>query len=172
MKMQVETALGAMDIISRGANGCISALGITPEELKLTTGPVAWVGADRHTVTKCFESMVYGSMDLQNLPRFRAPAEYIAAAIMMFTSPCNYFAACCYMSGGTKMDPMAAKTDQDGGSRAPVTAEELFSLILMCNPYTKQIEQFKAQFTKNCGLALHNQIVYNEEGTAKQIKGK
>jgi hypothetical protein len=169
--MQVETVLGAMDLIAKGANGCINALGITPEELKTTTGNTMWVGADRHVITKTIQSMIYGSMDLQQLPRFRAPAEYIAAAIIMFTSPCNYFAACSYLAGGTKMDPMAGKKDE-GGSIQPVTSEELFSLVLMCNPHTKQIEQFKAQFTKNCGLALHNAILVDQEGTPKQVKGK
>ena len=39
----------------------------------------------------CFDALLFQSLDELGLPRFTLPVEYVAAAIVAFVHPINYF---------------------------------------------------------------------------------
>lgn len=72
----------------------IDACGITIEDLKLITGQGYFVNSNRSRVEQVFKSLVYGTIDALGLPRFKIPAEYIAACIAFYVHPNNHHVAC------------------------------------------------------------------------------
>ena len=68
---------------------------------------------------------------LLGLPRIALPVEYVAAAIVAFVHPANYFTACQWSeSHGATTDEMALSGEYDRFS-----ARELFAVV--CNVYAR-----------------------------------
>lgn len=83
-----------------------------------------WLPVDRARARRCVEACVYGALDMLGYPRFRAPVEFIAAAITTFVWPANYMTAAIVCEGAEYSANVVAGIDK------PVDAATLFSHIL------------------------------------------
>ncbi len=152
MNVQLAVIKGAMIRLAEGqACGSIEALGIQPEELHLVCGDIPWKGAERTLVTRTLDALMFGTMDLLALPRFKVPVEYVAAAITMFVRPTNMMVACQWMETG---NPSA--NDMSGNISSNMEACQattLFSLVcLLANDAV--VASCRTQFEKRTSLYL------------------
>ena len=82
-RLRLQTAVGTMNLIAAGgADLTAKVLGITPEDVVLTTGVDAWVNTDRTRVRRVLDTYLFGMVDILGLPRFELPAEYVPAPIV------------------------------------------------------------------------------------------
>ena len=122
-----DTAFNLMSMIKAQ----IDTAQVDPLGLKVLSQPVMWLSSDRATVRNTFDGLVFQSLDLLGLPRIALPVEYVAAAIVAFVHPANYFAACQWSeSHGATTDEMALTGEYDRFS-----ARELFAVV--CNVYAR-----------------------------------
>lgn len=99
---------------------------LTEDDIDFVTQDKLWVSTERSRVRRCVESLVYGCLDTVGLPRFGAPAEYIAGVIVAMVHPKNYMAACAVMDGCEFTENIINDVD------APLSASHLFSLVVNC----------------------------------------
>jgi hypothetical protein len=130
--LSLRTAIGAMQIIARGGPAsAVDTLGITEEDMTLTTGVTPWLATDRARVRKTIDSFIYGVIDVLGLPRMDLPAEYCAAVIATFIDPANYFPACSWITGTvTSEELIAGKKGKPVEGFERVSPSELFALVL------------------------------------------
>ena len=84
-----------------------------------------WIREDRALVTQCVQKIVYGALEVAQLPRFAMPAEFIAAAICIFVHPCNWRVACEFFNGMSWADDLA-----DGDEEVtPIRPGVLFKML-------------------------------------------
>ena len=122
-----DTAYNLMSMIKAQ----IDTAQVDPLGLKVLSQPTMWLSSDRATVRNTFDGLVFQSLDLLGLPRIALPVEYVAAAIVAFVHPANYFAACQWSeSHGATTDEMALSGEYDRFS-----ARELFAVV--CNVYAR-----------------------------------
>ena len=98
--------------------------------LKVLSQDQMWTTSDRSTVRNTFDNLLFQSLDLLGLPRFILPVEYVAAGIVCFVHPVNYFTACLWSeSHGSTTDELALEGDYDRFS-----GRQLFAVV--CNVFS------------------------------------
>ena len=119
------TAISLMKMI----NQQVEKANVDPLGLKVLRQSTMWVTSERSTVRNTFDNMLFQSLDMLGLPRFILPVEYVAAAIVSFVHPVNFFTACLWSeSHGSTTDEMALDGEYDRFS-----ARQLFSVV--CNVF-------------------------------------
>ena len=97
--------------------------------LKVLSQPIMWTNSDRSTVRNTFDNLLFQSLDLLGLPRFILPVEYVAAGIVSFVHPVNYFTACLWSeSHGSTTDELSLDGEYDRFS-----GRQLFAVV--CNVF-------------------------------------
>lgn len=124
---------------------------LTSDEFDFLSRPATWIGADRQRARRCIESIVFGSLDYCGLPRFQPPAEFIAGAILFFVHPRNYLLACSFMDGYTSAENVIV------GIEKPVTARELFSIVIHCSTHRDDVINSQWSAYCNSGIAAVSQ---------------
>lgn len=99
-------------------------LDLTEEDYEFLTMAKPWVANERSRVRRVVESAVYGSLDYLGLPRFAAPAEFIAGAIAYYVHPVNCMTACTIMDGAEFSENVINGVDR------PVRAQEIFAMVI------------------------------------------
>ena len=99
---------------------------LSKDDVTFVTKDELWTMTERARVRRCVESLVYGCLDVVGLPRFGAPAEYVAGVIVSQVHPCNYMAACAVMDGCEFTENVINDVDQ------PLSATQLFALVIQC----------------------------------------
>lgn len=119
-------------LLNSSTNDVIDAIGCTETEWQLVTGQRIWIGVDRARVSRILDSLLFGLIDTIGLPRFELPAEYMAAMVSIFVSPCNYFSACTWLGSFVPGDDLAGysgrKEPVEGFER--VKPAQIFALVL------------------------------------------
>ena len=106
MTVQYQVARGSLGFLANmGRVGVLDSFGITREEFEKLTGPVPWVGTDRHRVSQTLNALMHAGADILALPRFDLNAEYVAASIAIFVHPVNVYAACRFVEKVSTASP-------------------------------------------------------------------
>jgi len=92
--LSVGTSLAVMSQIAQYASADFDSLGILPQDYDLAHGDAPWIRDQRLRVVKTLEALMFGTLDVMGVSRFALPAEYVAAIIATFVSPCNRMVAC------------------------------------------------------------------------------
>ena len=153
MRIDYRTAVGVLRMMAeRAMVDSIASFGISEADWKLVTGPKPWIGLDRARVCRVLDSLIFGSMDLAGLPRFRVPAEYVSAVLVTFVSPNNLMLACAWREQSPSADDLSRI---DGVGAEPVRAHQLFALCTRLHSQNG-IEKSSAQaaFEKHVGAAI------------------
>lgn len=129
-------------------NGDLSAFGISEREFEMVTADQVWTGDKRPSVRRILECMIFGTMEIQALPRFQPPAEYVAAVINSFVSGCNVMTACRWVEGGARSEELAFSPEVPP---AVVTAPQLFAMVCLIRGGDAGIRE---SFEKQVGYAL------------------
>lgn len=159
MKPQLQVIKGAMQALAAGAaTGTLETLGILSDDLNLVMGDIPWQANQRTGVTRTIDALMFGTMDLLGLPRFMIPAEYVAAAIVMFVRPTNLLVACRWMEAGQPTVDGLGNPTSSSANQDPVDSTQLFSLCLQLvddvdvGSYKKQFEmRTKLSIVKSLG---------------------
>ena len=107
-----------------------------PLALKLLAAPNLWLAADRQTVRNAFDTVLFDCLDKLGLPRFTLPVEFVAAGVVMFVHPANFFTMCLWSeSHGTTADEMA----QDRPDFDVFNARQLFAVVTNVYAYSNSI---------------------------------
>lgn len=153
--MEFATALSAIALIAKGAADVnLPSLGISEEDLELTSGARSWLGQERHIVVKTLDALASGGLDSLGIPKFELPAEYYAGVILTVVDPVNFQAACSWVNCTRTAEAIAS-----GGGCDPVTVARLFSMVCQLNSHSSSTvvrQRFRAKFLialKNAGPA-------------------
>lgn len=85
----VESALNTLQVLSSETyRGNIHQLGISEEDMELITGPRIWLWSDKQHIVSILNSMLHAATQLQGIPEYQFPAEYVAMFGVMFVD-CN-----------------------------------------------------------------------------------
>lgn len=119
------------------------------DDFDFITSDTSWPLQERARVRRCVESLVYGSLDVIGLPRFAAPAEFIAGVIAYFIHPVNLMPACQVMDGCQFTDNIISGID------APVSASHLFAMVVQLHSGTDSLleRKFEAIQRSNSQIA-------------------
>ena len=152
--LNFQTSVGVLRLMAKQAIvDSLASFGITDDLWKLTTGSAPWTGVDRPRVTRVLDALVYGSIDLAGLPRFRVPAEYIAAIMVTFVSANNLMLACAWRERTQDADALS----NEGYASDSVTSHQLFSLcVRLCDESSPQVSAAQAEFEKKVGVAIEH----------------
>ncbi len=130
---------------------------IDPVGLRVLARSTLWLSSERNVVRNTFDGLLFQSLDMLGLPRFVLPVEYVAAAIVSFCHPVNYFTACLWSeSHGATTDELALEGDYDRFS-----ARQLFSVV--CNIYAGNDGIGPGTFTSNVDVKVRDSISPIEE---------
>lgn len=109
----------------------LEALGITEEQLELTTQEAGWGYEQRNLVTRCLVALLHGTTEQLALPKINLPAEYVAACLVAVVHPANLHAACSWLSSDSRTGApaQAMASGQDAGpTYENVSASQLMAL--------------------------------------------
>ena len=133
-QLSMASAKGAMITLLGSEVGDITkALGCTDSDWKVVTGMKPWKGAQRPQVKRLLEALIYGTIDVLGLPRFRVPAELVAATVALYVKPVNYMAACEWIGNQKSAEDLANFTgrEEDLSGLEKVTPDRIYSLVLI-----------------------------------------
>jgi len=169
--LQYNIFRGALNMISSGQHaGVIGAMDITSEDWSLFTGETPWVAADRNRIVNILHKLVFGCMDVSGCSRFNPPAEFIAAVIAVFVSPCNIASASAYMEGSMP----TADSAMIGDVPEQVSAEKIFAFV--CEAYSDDLGAHKRSFEEAVGKKLAHVVPVAEvsvpAGSTQRKAGK
>jgi len=86
-----------MEMMKDGAaNGVLDC---SKAEYDILRQDVPWMYTDRNRARVALDAVLYGLLDMHGIARIALPAEYVAAAIVMFVRPVNIHQCCVAMSG-------------------------------------------------------------------------
>lgn len=118
-ELSYRTALASFKLVRE-----TSVIDLTEDDFEFLTGDRLWLVSDRSRARRCVESAVYGALDFIGFPRFPAPVEFIAAAIVNYVSPVNIQLACACMDGAQFTENVIT------GVERTVSAGELFAHVI------------------------------------------
>ena len=125
---------------------------VDPAGLQVLRKSSMWRASERSTVRNVFDSLLFQSLDELGLPRFTLPVEYVAAAIVAFVHPINYFTACMWSeSHGSTTDEMTLAGEYD-----TFTARQLFAVV--CNVYAQSDGVGPGTFDSRVDVAIRDAI--------------
>ncbi len=162
---QLAVIKGAMFTLSRGAAyGSLASLNLLPEDLNLVKQDISWQNVERGQVTRTLEVLMHGTTDALGLPRIEIPAEYLAAAIIMFVHPSNILVACRWMEGGFTSESMGNPSSATAQGSAIITASQLFSL---CTQLSNDVDlpAIRAQFEQRVNGSINSAMGDMENAT-------
>ena len=162
--LSLSAALGAMALLADSAeNGDLRAYGVSQADIDLLMKKGPWLAADRNTIRSVIDTLVYGSMDAVNTPRFDPPAEYFAAIIFSFVAPVNAMVACSWVQGTPRAEELSGGALKNA---PPVTARQMFALVVRLGACDGSVAH---AFRKSCGYAIERSMeMKNEERKAKK----
>jgi len=137
-----EMVKAAMSIIADG--GSDGLLDLTPEDWNILTGQTIWLARDRAAARRGLQAACFGTLDAIGMTPFELPAEFVAAAIAMFVSPCNLQIAANEMCLQAKATVSDLSSEKDEGLE-PMRASQLFALV--CQAYG-ETAPFKERFVQ------------------------
>lgn len=108
-------------------------------DLDLLQQETLWSPNDRNLVQRLIESVIWGTLDTLNVPRFPLPVEAYAAAIALTVSPVNWMVAASFFSGHQLADDLA----NDGHER--ISSRQLFAMVLQC---AEDKDKYNAKISK------------------------
>jgi len=138
----------AMRIIADG--GSDGMLDLQPEDYKTLLQATPWLAHERARARRGLQAACFGTLDATGLTPFQLPAEYVAAAIVMFVKPVNYMIACHEMSHQARTSVTELASEFEEGLE-PMKPEQLFALCVQASAHSPT---FKAQFTKRTNRKL------------------
>lgn len=141
--MKLSTALGVMRVIA--TSEMHGALGVTPAEMALISGPSPWMAGDRVAVRRVLDSLIYGTMDTMGLPHFELSAEYVAAHIVGYVHPVNMLAACVWLSRVVDADQLVA--EKKGTDNISARRLHAFCVKLL----DAEVDEYRQMFEKVVG---------------------
>lgn len=130
--LSLSVAIGVMTAIGNTVSTDFDAIGITPDDYKLTSGDAPWSKNDRRKVSITLEALMYGSLDQLGLARFAVPSEYVAAIIAAFVAPANRLVACMWLAEAGKTGARAMDLASQGLQAQTVdttSPQKLFALV-------------------------------------------
>lgn len=146
MKHQVSYAVtkGVMELIASGAGTAdFTSFGLSDEDYGILTGNRQWVPADRVTIERTMNVLLYGIMDISGTSRFAISAEYLAAAIAVFVQPQNIMVACEWAAVAPANSSLA-EAEKSLETEA-IPGSQIFALVLQCkaepNTFKDRFEQ-------------------------------
>jgi len=153
---QLSVIKGAMFTLSRGAAyGSLASLNLLPEDLKLVQQDFSWQNVERGQVTRVLEVLMHGTTDALGLPRIETPAEYVAAAIIMFVHPSNILVACRWMEGGFTSESLGNPSNASAQLGGVITSQQLFSLCLQLSNDI-DLPAIRAQFEQRVNGSINS----------------
>ena len=142
---------GHLTLIANGLHKpSINALGLSNDDWEQLTGNTPWTVSDRPKVSRTLTDLIYASVELLGLPRFRIPAEYVAAVVAVFVAPANIFAASSWVGS----DLIASEDLISGKAASPVGTDEVFALVGVAYANAQQHTEFCNRFEANVGRRL------------------
>lgn len=130
---------------------------VDPVGLRVLRRSTLWLSSERNIVRNTFDGLLFQSLDMLGLPRFVLPIEYVAAAIVAFVHPVNFFTACLWSeSHGATTDELALEGDYDRFS-----ARQLFAVV--CNVYAENDGIGPGTFDSRVDVKVRDSITPLEE---------
>ena len=148
-----QTALAMLKMLKEQ----VDQANVDPVGLRVLGRGTLWLASERNVVRNTFDGLLFQSLDMLGLPRFILPVEYVAAAIVAFVHPVNYFTACLWSeSHGATTDELALEGDYDRFS-----ARQLFAVV--CNIYADNDGVGPGTFTSKVDVKVRDSISPLEE---------
>ena len=171
MNLRLETAVGCMQhIVNQSPIDAALELGSIEADYKLMTGPKPWTVDDKWRVVQMLNRTMTGTLQKMGLAEvLTISAEYCAAVIALFVSPCNQFAAACWLGKYNTNDDLANFTNlpDTENNMEFVTPTRLFALVVELQGMS-QTHEMARKFMQKTGRQLG--IQYENKKKAEAAK--
>ena len=144
-----------------GGNVSLASMSVSNDAFEQLRSDVLWSAQERVSVQRTMSCLRDGYAAAMGYTPFAVPAEYQAALIAEFVKPCNVRAACSWLadSANSPAEDLAMGAQIQGGSSEPVTAQQLFALVI------RFYDEASGQF---CGDMLDSKMLKQAEKAAPQ----
>jgi len=169
-QLRLATAVGCMQqIVNRSPVDAAMKLGSIEDDYKLCTGTKPWSADEKFRIVRIINDICTGTLNSLGLGEIMGvSAEYMAAIINLFVSPCNQMTACCWLG--------RLQTNEDIGNYTGepeqttnieyVTPRRLFAMV--CELYSiDECHEMARQFKKKTSRVLGD-YYEKEKQTKKQ----
>ena len=119
-------------------DSALGHMGIARDQFDKFIQEAPWMVGDRIPVQRVLTSLRDGMAAVIGFPPFKVPAEYQAALIHCFIQPANIQTACQWASQTSY--PASDLALGAESATAPVSADQLFTLVLMARGNCKEFE--------------------------------
>lgn len=156
--LNYELVISNMSILANQATkGHLDAVGVSTQDFNRLTSDDPWLGVEVTRMAVTLQTMIQGVSDVQNIPRFPLPAEYVASGIAFFVRGVNLFAACHYASLSHMRDTESLgrmpKSKDDGFAPEGCSAQRIFALVTYAYDHPTR-KLMRALFEARTGLIL------------------
>lgn len=154
--LSYETALATLKVIDQYAAADFDTLGISQSDFELVSDRKVWLRAHIPVVMRTFNALLYGTLEVQGIPKIIVPAEYVAAVVASFVAPENRMLACVWLAQEHKTGASAIELSARAHSTAQMgttSGDQLFALVLQLSNNDASTEARK-NFRARLGLAV------------------
>lgn len=127
-------------------------LGIAPEDFAMLAQDKPWVAGERHRVLTTFNALIHGGMDIMGLGRINVPADFQAVVIATCVHPAHHMRLCIWLQNAKHISVRAlarsAMSIESQGTLDPVTADQLFDLVMLLGEESETSEAKKRYLAK------------------------
>jgi len=163
MSLSYEQADHLFKTIAECLTPDLDVLGVSEQDLKITTGPEQWQRHQIRQVIRTINSVIYGTLEIHAMPKFPVPAEYAAQAIVHIAAPCNRMLACAWL---VKEKSVGSSIDDEDNEMEPVSFDKLFKLVQKLSNSTKASSS-RQQWLDRMGLAVAKATMGTKEPAKK-----
>lgn len=154
--LSYEAALSTLRVIDQYTAADFDTLGITAQDFNLAHGNQPWRRDHINRVMKTLQALLFGTLEVQGIPKIVVPAEYVAAVVTAFVAPANRMLACVWLSHERQTGAGALDLSSRGTTTSqidPTTPEQLFALVVALSD-ADEATSARQQFKKRLGKAI------------------
>lgn len=156
MNLSYQTAIAMLRSIEQYTPADFDVLGITQEDFERIGSPRPWRREEMGRIMRTINSILFGTLEVQAIPKIVVPSEYVAAHIVACVHAGNRMIACIWMAQerqtGVGALDLAARQEQPS-QYDPTSADHLFALVCLLSD-TDEANMARDRFRKRLGLRI------------------
>lgn len=154
--LSLQAAMAMLRTIEQYTPADYQVLGITQENFEELFSPVVWRRENMGRINRTMMAILFGSLEVQGIPKIIVPAEFVAAHIVACVHPGNRMLACVYLAQerqtGVGALELAAR-QQSVSQYDPTSADQLFALVCLLSD-TDKANTARVNYGKKMGLRI------------------
>lgn len=142
------------------SQGTTYAAQVSATDLNLLTGKKLFLAGDKLRVTRAFDTVMQGGLEVAGIPPMRMGAELVAAGLCAFVDPLNWASLATWIGERHSVAALAKGNVEKAGASRPMSGEQIYHMAgLAFDEDEGYIESFKAKLAALIDPELAAEVV-------------